>query len=126
MKNFHKTVVFFKGWLPLWVNFCSTQKCINRDKLNFASKQRKLRQNGVNYDDTHNVEQNCLSHGAIFLHMTRKKCMWSQIAFNVEHFSSTKHAEIFMRSKIAPHGNICSTDNVRGVRDKYHVWYSIV
>ena len=40
---------------------------------------------------------------------------WSKIAFQAEQFSSTKHAQIFMCSKIAPHENICSAD-------KYHVW----
>ena len=43
------------------------------------------------------------------LHMT------SKIACHVEQFC------IHM-SKIAPHGHFCSTDNVRSVRDKFHVW----
>ena len=25
----------------VWVNFCSTQNCVNRNKIDFASKQRK-------------------------------------------------------------------------------------
>ena len=48
------------------------------------------------------------------------------MAFHVEQFSSTKHAQIFMWSKIAPHENIYPTDNVRGVRDKYHVIFAVI
>ena len=69
-----------------------------------------------------NGEQNCLLLGAILLNMSIKKFHVGKIAFCAEHFSCTKHAQIFLWRKIAPHENICSTDNVRSVRDKYHVW----
>ena len=53
--------------------------------------------------------------------MTSKNFIWSKIAFHVEQVSSKKHGQIFMGSKIAPHEIICSSDNVHGVREKYHV-----
>ena len=86
----------------------SRQNSVNHNKTDFASTQSKLW-----------WEKLLVTSGNLF-HMTSNKCMWSKIAFNVEHFSSTKHAEIFIWSKTSPHEDICSTDNVHGVRNKYH------
>ena len=43
---------------------------------------------------------NCSSCWSILLH---KKFMWRNISFHEEQFSSTKHAQMFMCSKISPH-----------------------
>ena len=121
-------VIFAPHRQDFWVDCCSTQYCVNRAKINNASKQRKewqyglLCQNSINRDDTDNVEHNCLLCGPILLHMTGKKVHVEQNCFSGwANFSSTKHAQLFMCSKLAPHKNNCSMDNVCGVRDKYHV-----
>ena len=74
--DIHDICQFCSTEKTFWVTFCFTQKRVNRDKINFSSKQRKSQQNGfcvnsTNHDDT-DVEQNFLTCGAIFLHMTSK------------------------------------------------------
>ena len=73
--------------------FCSTQRCENRNKMNFASKQRKSLQKSI-----HCKFVTC-----------RKVCykeqfvMWSKIACHGKQFCSTWPSTISLWSKIAPH-----------------------
>ena len=76
------------------VIFCSTQKCVNRNKLDFASTQRK------SYKTAYVVNLSCAAKFAIrsnlslihitkLLHRTNNFVMWSKIAFHVKQFCST-------------------------------------
>ena len=75
------------------VIFSSTQKCVNRNKLDFASKQRHYKTACV-------VNLSCaakfatrsnlsLIHITKLLHRTNNFVMWSKIAFHVKQFCST-------------------------------------
>ena len=43
---------FLSTYMQLLVQFFSSQKCVNRNKIYFVTKQRKLRQNSVNRNNT--------------------------------------------------------------------------
>ena len=95
-------------------NFCSTQKCVNRDKIDFASKQHRSQQ-----DSMCHVEQSPIApHAADMeqfpkLHMTNCSTLQTILSCG---------AKLLVKwSKIAPHEMFCSTDNVCGVCDNYHV-----
>ena len=124
-------VIFAPHRQDFWVDCCSTQYCVNRAKINNASKQRKewqyglLCQNSINRDDTDNVEHNCLLCGPILLHMTGKKVHVEQNCFSGwANFSSTKHAQLFMCSKLTPHKNNCSMGNVQRTLSATNIMYA--
>ena len=77
-----------------WVNICSTQMWVIRDKMNFASKQRKSRQNSIHckfvmWSKVWYKEQFVIDPHPQFLHMTNNFVMWSKIACHVKQFCST-------------------------------------
>ena len=63
-----------------------------------------------------------LLHMIRLLHMANNCVRWCKTACHVEQFWSTWPAKFVMLSKIIPHENFWSTDNVCGVCDYYHVW----
>ena len=69
----------------VWVNFCSTQKSINRDKMDFSPKQRKAQKGSIH----------CKCEVNIF--------MWSN--------NKLLHIADMEQFVIAPHDEIASHDN---------------
>ena len=106
------------------------RKCVNRDKTGFATKQRKLQQNRF---CKKTVEKR--SHIKIILSIyltwyARANNSWNQTNFSTSKMSphvKFLHIQNFSTSKMSPHLEFLhmtrkfSTDNVRGVRDKYQV-----
>ena len=106
------------------------RKCVNCDKTGFATKQRKLQQNRF---CKKTVEKR--SHIKIILSIyltwyARANNSWNQTNFSTSKMSphvKFLHIQNFSTSKMSPHLEFLhmtrkfSTDNVRGVRDKYQV-----
>ena len=129
--------VIFSPRTTFWLYVVSTQilchrKCVNCDKTGFATKQRKLQQNRF---CKKTVEKR--SHIKIILSIystwyARANNSWNQTNFSTSKMSphvKFLHIQNFSTSKMSPHLEFLhmtrkfSTDNVRGVRDKYQVCF---
>ena len=85
----------------LWVKFCSTQKCVNRNKMDKTAYIIWYEEQFITAPHAKTTP-----HDEQFCHL-RLLVLWSN-------FVSHDH-------QIAPHEKFCSTDKVRRVRDKYDV-----
>ena len=85
----------------LWVKFCSTQKCVNRNKMDKTAYIIWYEEQVITAPHAKTTP-----HDEQFCHL-RLLVLWSN-------FVSHDH-------QMAPHEKFCSTDKVRRVCDKYDV-----